>query len=472
MVQHSADDIPEDSGGSDEPESRGSDDSSDFPEKENESMPNDDLNAPITFEGLGLPKDYDHERDSKYIPSTTDLQRAAINALHRETAFVVYHQNQPARIVERLEELAEVARVAANVKGDHQAKAIRLGLALKVEYWWGCNKLSKWKDLVAPMLIKALELRNYELESEIYRAWATYLYITARDDIEAARNAIVAAEDYAHDSGRADLQLLMRAERFNIDVGPMSLDQARAQAAGILAEARGMGFHFVRARVYDSLVRAARKVDLGVDVFNYAQQALVIYAHEEEYGLVAPCISAMFYSVHRSHDGTGDYGEQLLVFLDALAQRSVSPYIQAGFYYAHALRRFQFGEYDSAREYTLKAWLKYRMIGFRPSLVRVRHMLGLIETKRHEWRSAERHLTACRDYYDQTGDSVYAVHVRHALAFLVYEQGDFPRALAQLEAALCDAQRLEEPGSRKALSDLITSDIDDARQRIAGDVPA
>ena len=431
-------------------------------------MPRDEFDAPITFRNIGLPEDYDHERDSRYIPTASDLQRAAINALHRETAFVIYHRDQPARIVERLEELAEIARGAASIKGDHQAKAIRLGLALKVEYWWGCNKLNKWKDLVAPMLVKALELRNDELESEIYRAWATYLYITIRDDIEAARNAIAAAEDCAQDSGRADLQLLMRSERFNIDVWSMSLDQARAQAAEILVEARRMGFHYVQGRVYDSLMRAAQKADQVVDVFNYAQQALVVFAHEEEYGLMAPCINAMFYSVHRSRQGTGGYGEQLLAFLDALARRSVNPYIQAGFYYAHALRRFQREEYDSAREHTLKAWLKYRMIGFQPSLVRVRHMLGLIQTKRRHWRAAERHLTACRDYYERTDDSVYEVHARHALAFIAYEKGDFPQALDLLGEALRHAQRLEEQGSRNSLTDLIKRDIEDARQKNVG----
>ncbi len=474
MVQYPPDDLsgfdtqrddPEDE---QEPESDRQGDSSESIEGEEASMPSDNHDGPIPPEQLHLPEGYDHERDSKYIPTQMDLQRAALNALDRETAFVVYYHDQPRVIANRLEELAEVARAAASIKGDHQPKAIRLGLALQVEYWWSRNKLTRWKDLVSPMLIQALDLHDSELESEIYRAWATYLYITAETDVEAARNAISAAEDYASDSGREDLQLLMRAERFNIDVLDITLDQACAQAADILAGARRMRFDYVRGRVYRSLARAYAKAGLPVDVFNYAQQALAVFSLEQDYSAMAACISMMFNSLYRNRPASDSYANQLLAYLDSLALRSVSPQVPAGFYYAHALRCFRRDEYDSAREFMLKAWLHYRVMRFRLSLMRVEHMLGLIQTKRHHWWAAERYLTACRDFYERIGDPAHAIHARHGLAFIPFEQGDYPRALAALEDVLHHAQRLEETESRVRLVKLITDDINEVKRRIDG----
>jgi hypothetical protein len=415
---------------------------------------------PIKPGDIGLPADY----ELRYIPTGDELQRAAVQALHRETAFVVVNRDTPQAIVDRLDTIAGIVLAASQVKGEHQAKAIRLGLALELEYWLARDKLDDWLNLIVPLLKTSLEIGSHELQSRIYRAWSIYLAVS-RDRARAAQ-ALVAALDYAGDAGREDLKLLIRAERFNLSVLEMSLDAAWAEAETLLAGARRLNYMYIQGRVYFSLARAYQMAALPKEAFQYAQQALVVFLQWDVVGLAGECIGTMLNSLYHQDARLDLYASRLLEYLDMLNRSSASPFFQAVAHYNQGVKLYHRSEYDRAREYVLRAWLKYRALKYRESIERVRHMLGLIQIKRHRWNLAERHLNAVCAYYEQAGQSTYAVHAQHALAFIPYEQGDFPRALDALEAVLVRAQALPEKAARDWLIRLIAADIEDVRQKL------
>jgi hypothetical protein len=417
---------------------------------------------PIKPGDIGLPPDY----DPRYIPTGDDLQRAAVQALHRETSFVVLNRDTPQAIVDRLGEIAGVVLAASQVTGEHQAKAVRLGLALELEYWLARDDLDTWPDLIVPLLKTSLEIGDHELQSRIYRAWSIYLFVS-RNRTKAAR-ALVAALDYAGDAGREDLKLLIRAEHFNLRVPEMSLDEARAEADALLAEARRLSYTYIQGRVYFSLARAYQFAALPKETFQYAQQALMTFVEWDVIGLAGECIGAMLNSLYYRDAHLDVYASRLRAYLDMLGQSSASPFFQAVACYNQGFSLYHRANYDQSRAYVLKAWVRYRALKYRESLERVKHMLGLIQIKRHRWGTAERHLRAALAYYEQAGQAVYTVHARHALAFIPYEQGDFAPALEALEAVLVQAQALPDKAAREWLVQLIATDIEDARQKLNG----
>lgn len=414
---------------------------------------------------LGLPEDYDPNR----IPTQAELQHAALYALHREMSFVIVNRNDPERIADRLDVIASVARAASQIKGPHQAKAVRLGLALKLEYWLARDKVRDWIDLIAPLLSTSLEIEDHELQSEVYFAWSIFHYISR--DLPRAQKALDAMLDYAGDADREDLQLLARADRFNLDVLRMSFDQALAEAEAIMAEAHRLDYRYVEGRAYLSLARICIKIERPKEIFAYAQQALVILNTFNATGLTGECICAMLGALSRGDNCTDHYRAQLLAYLEALAQKSVNPYFQASIFYNQAVRLYQYGEYDRAREFVLKAWLRYRIVNYEQCLTRALHMLGMIQAKRRRWCAAKRHLEAAYAQYVRTGEDVYAVHAKHALAYIPHEQGDSRGTLQELEEVVLPmAQALPDPATRDGLVALIEKDIRDIRQELSASV--
>jgi len=417
---------------------------------------------PIRPGDIGLPPDY----DPRYIPTGDDLQRAAVQSLHRETSFVVVNRDTPQAIVDRLDTIAEVVLAASQVKGEHQAKAVRLGLALELEFWLARDRLDDWPNLIVPLLKTSLEIGDRELQSRIYRAWSMYLFVS--QDRTRAAQALVAALDYAGDAGREDLKLLIRAERFNLRVLEMSLDEAWAEAETLLAAARRLNYAYIQGRVYFSLARAYQIAALPRETFHYAQQALVIFLQWDVIGLAGECVGAMLNSLYHQDAHLDHYASRLLSTLETLGRSSASPFFQAVACYNQGLRLYHRADYERAREQVLRAWLIYRTLKYRESIERVKHMLGLIQIKRHRWITAERHLRAACAYYERAGQAAYTVHAYHALAFIWYEQDDFPHALTALEGVLVQAQALPEKAAREWLVRLVSADIDDVRRRLNG----
>jgi hypothetical protein len=200
--------------------------------------------------------------------------------------------------------------------------------------------------------------------------------------------------------------------------------------------------------------------------FMYAQQALAIFVHENQPDIAGQAVDEMLGSLQQQNDHSSIYTSHLFAYLETLMESSVNPWFQASIYYHQAVHSHIQKSYNHAREYVLKAWLHYRSIRQRESCMSVVHMLGLIQTKRQRWNMAARHLKTAADFYQKMQDVVMTVHVHHALAYLPFEQGDFGRALAQLEKVLAMAKALPEEAVRERLTGLIQGDIDEARSHI------
>jgi hypothetical protein len=416
--------------------------------------------------GLGLPDEWAFE----VIPTLSDLQRAALHALHREISFLLLHQDEPEKIAERLDEMADIARAASQVAGPHQAKAIRLGLELRLEYWLARNKLDDWVDLIMPLLKTALEIKDRELQSLIYRAWGIFLFYAQQHP--GADNALEAALDYADEAGWDDLKLLARAERFNLNVLSLPLDEAQFQAEALIADARHLKYALVQGRAYYSLARAYQKASSPAEIFMYAQQALAIFIPEKAIALAGQCVAYMLGGLSYQPDHSPSYLSDLLAYLEALAQRSVDPLFQAMACYGQGCDFYYRQDYDRAREYIIGAWWNYRAIRFRSYLFVVRHMLGLVQMMRHQWPVAERHLRAAYAHYAETGDTMQAVHAQHALAYIPVEQGDLRRGLGALKAALRVAEDLPPQPGREHLLKVIQDDCADVEKQLRDSGPA
>lgn len=425
---------------------------------------------PPTNRDLGLPENYDHEDHSHFIPSSVDLQNAAIDALDREYAFVILNHDKPEKIVERLDEVAAIALVASEVNGNHQAKAIKLGLALELQYWLAGSRADQWERFITTLLTVALRLKGNgekkELLSRIYHAWSIYGFIS--ESQSRAKTAILAAAEWIQDTEREDISLLIRAERFNMNVAGMDIAQAFVDANTLLADARRLNFLYIQGRVYLSLALAYRQRSQRKLCFAYAQQALVFFMKEDIGGLEAHAVSIMLGVLLNQKDHSTVYSARLLAHLETLVQRHVNPWFQFMVEHQRAMFYFQESDYEHARQCALKAWAVTRKVKVGVEGVRPKHLLGLIQTKRHCWKLAEIHLKASGRWYENNQRVASVLDTKHALAFIPYEQGNLPRALDMLKEVLAEAQNLEE-SVQGYLVALLKKDIEDVSQELSAE---
>jgi hypothetical protein len=421
-----------------------------------------DNDGPVTPEELGLPPDY----NPQFIPKLSELKRAAVEALDRETTFLMLHHEEPEKIVERLDKMAAVALAACKIEGEHQVKAIKLGLELRQEYWMAANKLDAWVDLIMPMLKTALEIKDRELQSRLYHAWSVYLYV-ARDRASAVQNALESASDYADDSGRADLKLLVRVERLNANVLKMNLSDVQAEAAAILAEAKQTRYDYVQARAYLLLGRAFSSKALYKEAFSYAQQALLLFTSIHVMALAGEGVILMLGSLNYRPGYSSTYRALLMDYLETLSRHTANnPILAAAQAYFQGVEYYHLEHYDRAREFILRARERYVMAHYRPSLRRCAHMLGLIQTKRRRWEIAAWHLSTARTYYEKVGEKTNAVQTEYALASIPFEQQDWSTARSELVAARAAVLKLPDGAVRDRLISLIEADITEAERHL------
>ncbi len=414
-----------------------------------------DNDGPIPPEELGLPPDY----EPKFIPKLSELKRAAVEALDRETAFFVLNREDQEQIVERLDKIAAVVLAACKVEGEHQAKAIKLGLELGQQYWLAANRFNAWVDLIMPLLKTALEIKDRELQSRLYHAWSVYLHI-ARDRPSAVDSALEAASDYADDSGRADLKLLARVERLNANVLKMNLSDIQSEAAVILTEAKQTQYDYVQARAYLLLGRAYSSKGLHREAFSYAQQALPLFTAIHVLALAGECVIIMLGNLNYRPGYSPVYHASLMDYLDTLSRQTAhNPILAAAQAYYQGVEYYHLENYDRAREFILRARQRYALALYRPSLTRCAHMLGLIQTKRRRWTTAVWHLETARTTYVNAGEKMNAAQAEYALASIPFEQQDWVTARSALAAALSTAQELPESAARNRLISLIEADI-------------
>jgi hypothetical protein len=429
------------------------------PDDEQENIePEDDgfgSHEPPNNEQLGLPDDY----DPRYIPSPEDLRQAATDALDREFSFLILNHEKPETIVERLEDIVDIALAACEVTGDHQVRAIRLGLALELQYWLAGGKLAIWEKRITTMLLIALRLKNYELLSRIYEAWGMYSAIVGENS--RADTALLNALECADDSNREDIRLLMRAEYFKLKAPTMEVDPALVEARIILAEARRLKYYYVQGRIHLSLARAYQLHSYFEQAFTYAQQALIFAAQEEDIALETQATSIMLGTLMRLNNHSRSYCARLLLHLDALAQRSVNPWFQFLVQHQNAVDYYHRADYDQARKSALRAWAIARQVKVGLEGIRSEHMLGLIQSKRRCWQLAQSHLNASYRWYQGKGQIAASFDVKHAQAYILYEQGDLAGALVELKKLLAEVQDWRRGGqARDHLIQNIQDDIE------------
>ncbi|MBN1680959.1 MAG: hypothetical protein JW966_11780 [Anaerolineae bacterium] len=416
----------------------------------------------LTTTDLGLPADY----KDRYIPTTTDLRRAAVRALDDKIALLVMHQDNASVIIENLDQISEIVLAALEISGEHQIRAIRLGLALELRFWLKRDKLAGWLKLITSLLNAAIDTGHYDLLSEIYRAWSIYLFVTGNNPNSQA--ALRIALEEAETSGRRDLELLARTERLNITIPDLSLDEVQTGAQHILDEAQRLKFTYIQARVFMLLARAYDNAMMHGQAFAYAQQALVLAQREHFAGIMWTSVGLMLNSLQACQNQACLYYNQLLTYLETLAQTYNSPWLETWIYHTRAVEHYHAKSYDSARDYILRAYKAAHTTYNRPARCRAKHMLGLIQTKRRCWQMAERHLRhAVRDY-EHTGQRVLKYHARHALAYISVEQGDFERGIRHMQQVLADVQSLPEDAARESLTALLENDINEIREKLSG----
>ena len=422
--------------------------------------PDDD--GPVPPDELGLPPDY----EPKYIPKLSELKRAAVEALDRETAFFVLNREEPDKIVERLDKIAAVVLAACKIEGEHQVKAIKLGLELRQQYWMAANRLNAWVDLIMPLLKTALEIKDRELQSRLYHAWSVYLYV-ARDRTSAVDNALESASDYADDSGRVDLKLLVRVEQLNANILKMNLSDVQTEAAVILSEAKQTNYDYVQARAYLLLGRACSSKGLHREAFSYAQQALLLFISIHVMALAGECVILMLGSLNYRPGYSSVYRAYLMDYLETLARHTAhNPILAAAQAYFQGVEYYHLEHYDRAREFILCARQRYVTAHYRPSLRRCAHMLGLIQTKRRRWTTAVWHLETAHTTYVNAGEKMNAAQTEYALASIPFEQQDWLTARSALAAALSTAQKLPESAARDRLISLIEADMTETERHM------
>jgi hypothetical protein len=412
---------------------------------------------PRNNDDLGLPDDF----DQKHIPTPQNLRDSAVEALHREVSFVMVNAKEdPQAIIGRLDELYAVIQAAGQIDGSHLPRTIRLALTLRGYFWRSVDRRDAWGKLIVPLITKSMEIGDRELESEIYRTWSIHLFSSRKE--EGARQALLAALEVADTTGREDIKLLVAAERFHRDIATMSLDEARATGCRLSADAWRLRYTYVLARVYLSLAWKCRELLLREDAFNYAQQGFAVAATLDDPVLAGECIDGMLTSLNSSDFANRVYFKQLQGRLEYETQRSGSELFRGVMSYNLAVRFYYQGDYDRSREMVLRAWGAYRRELLPNSAVRVRHMLGLIQTKRRRFAVADRHLRHVLKYYKRIEDLPYTVHALHAHAHIAIEQGLFEQGRNEL----LEAQRLAKTIPEAKVRENILAILDDSFDEI------
>ncbi|MBN2304306.1 MAG: hypothetical protein JXQ72_07520 [Anaerolineae bacterium] len=466
------------------------DDDSDEPEKSEEREPQDDSESPdesededsaddmdseseeeddepfepVDSRDIGTPRDFKDE----HIPSHRYLCEVADRGVREQRAFLILHQeNDPQQIVDNIEKIADAARRASLLEGDHQARAIQLGLDLGLEYWLWANKIPEWGKLIMPLLRASLSIGNEELLIRAYHAWGIYSHlinvhaINFDQDKDTTSAAFESALRYAEESGREDLKLLVRAERFNVQVTKMMFDEARAAAQELLAKAKPINYYYIYGRVYFALARLCHYRGMFESMFAYAQLALVYFCGTgmDMRVFMGRSVNMMLSSFHPEDGHSTDYQRRLLDRLEKLAVDSGDPRFEAIVYHHRARQHLDDGGYDPAREYILKAWTKYRSIRLRSERVRVSHALGAIQIKRSALCMADRHLSAVLREYEKQGQTFWAIDVYVMRAVIIALAGDVSTACECFQDALARTEALSPGDARDKLIELIQAEI-------------
>jgi hypothetical protein len=253
-----------------------------------------------------------------------------------------------------------------------------------------------------------------------------------------------------------------------MNVFRVTLEETQAEAQFILAEARRLQYTYVIGRVYLTLARAMafhRHADQRV--FEYAQQAFILMRAENDLGLGWQALSMMIGWLQRQNDYSPQYRHQLLTYMEQLEECTIYPWFQATLDHLWATFYFHRHTYEKARDYALKAFAHSRAFELKFDQMYIKHLLAMIQSKRHCWKLATLHLQACAKYYKDTGNKALAINLDHMVAYMPLEQNDPARALALLWALRRRIQHeIEDQFMRVHLANMVKEDIKEAVRRL------
>jgi tetratricopeptide (TPR) repeat protein len=399
------------------------------------------------------------------IPDLSALQAAAEHALHDINAFLIITKNDPQAIAAQLDSFAEILRAAVEVEGSHQEKVIRLALDLESYYWLNHGKVDAWVKLLVPMITHTLNQDLPDLRSRLFQSWGVYIYLTqSGQKPDASQNAFEAALDYAADSNRPDIRLLAEVEHLNLDShDPRYFEPVKERAEALLKKAHELKYAYAQGRVYLSLANAYRAAGIFDPVFDYAQQALAIFAQSQHYGLAG---QAVLYLLPQAKDGS-QYRQNLLAYLNDLLEHSGNALLQSSVCQSRACQLYKQKNYAAARVEVLQSYTMDRINHYQGNQASNRHMLGLIQTELHHWTTARQHLNAALALYWDRNDQSQIVNLQHALAYIPLVQKHYPQAYKELSHVLDLARALPSSRWRNTIITMIEEDIEKTRSGMA-----
>ncbi|MBI5957141.1 MAG: hypothetical protein HY866_00300 [Chloroflexi bacterium] len=413
------------------------------------------------------PEHDEEDHDDENASHLDDPLYPPIKRLHEATAFVILHQKDPWEIARRLDPIANAIRESSQIPGLHQAKALQLALELGAPYWLSTKRLNDWIDLISPLVRVAMSsVRDDALSTRFFQAFGIFQSFAATQ--EKAETTLLQALEFAKDARREDLQLMVRATKLNMNAFRVPLEDIETEAQSILTEARRLKYSYVMGRVYLTLARTiAFCCQSDQRLFEYAQQAFILMRAENDMGLGWQALSMMIGQLQRQNDHSPKYRFQLLTQMGQLEECTIYPWFQATLYHLWSIFYFHQGDYEKARFYSLKAFAHCRAFELKSDKFYIRHQFAMIQSKRHRWKAAERHLRACAKHYKNTGSKNLAFNLDYIIAYMPLEQNDPARALSLLWALRRRVRHeIDNPVSQADLIYQISKDIKEAIRRL------
>lgn len=408
----------------------------------------------------GLPADW----DPQFIPDPNDLESAALKAMHEVRAFLLIHWNDPPAMAEHMDWLVGLIQAAVTVRGRHRAKAIELGLALRRNFWQSADRIDRLQGFLLLLLSACREIESPVLEARVYQAWGVCMQTWGeKPNVE---RALENALEIAVESHREDVALLVRAELFNVHVPSMDVEPALSEANELLVAARRLEQPFVMGRVYLSLARLYGRRVLFRQAFMYAQQAFIVFASIQYIEWTGEPLVEMVNCLQSTFCRSDAYRWQILQYLERHPARLEGPRIQAAYHRNVAIYWYRREEFELARRHAVQSYCLARTGVYPSNILLSCQMLGLVQTKRKQWGAARHYLTKTAETMKAADLTNSYIAVKHALAFIPFEQHKWHDAIVQLSEVLLEAREVLDDVSYARVRENIEGDIREAQQRL------
>ncbi len=411
------------------------------------------------------------------------LLRAVELIIDRLRALLLLHRDEPQAIVDALEDMARAVNAAVAHNSKLRPKVVRLGLQLEPRYWVASGHLKEGFAFFGHLFSRARDIGDPQLWSEVLMQWGRYQFLVlSRETGQMVFEwALEKLAETQQDS--PDLRLLLQEEIFNARALALSSEAAETQAAALLQEATRLKMPYIKGRVYYSLARHYQRKGDRKRAFECAQQSLCYFYPDRTLEMATQALGSMYINVAAEQEEADSperpYAERLLVAWEQFVARNLVPWHRAAVLHAQARQLYLRGHYDRACQLVLRAWRAYCRLSDRVGKAQMRHMLGLICTKKAEWERAAHYLRTAQQRYEALGETEHALHAQHAAAYMLMERAEQEPARELARMYLLRAQerllatrnaieeRVRDPDVRTRMARLVDEDIAAVKRRLA-----